>query len=514
MKEKLMPIKLPPGYFKNGTEYQGKGRWIDGNFVRFYENTVRPIGRWQRLQDSAGADLGLVTGCPRFAYSYRGNAGAVRLGIGTTAKAYVVTAGALVEITPGGLTAGSCTGTYNDGSGIYGAGCYGCGAYGGISLASTLVDADTWTLDNFGDFLLGVLTSDGKLWYWDGNSANDFVQASGSPIDNRGVVVTPERFIFALGAGGDPRLVKWATQEGGISIADDWTASATNSAGEFPLSSKGRLMSGRRTRRQTLLFTDVDVWTANFIGGDLIYSFDQAGDHCGLIAPNAVATVDSKAFWMGKRSFYMFDGRVVPIPCEVSDYVFGSFNNTNRALINAVTNIEFGEIWWFYPSAGAVENDRAVVYNYRENHWTTHAMPRACGVDREVLPAPTWVTGLSLTGVAGSGVIYEHEAASGLIDSPPFIRTGPYEIDGGDKIFRVQSVLPDENTRGDLKLRIRKSYSPTDAPTTSTLITLSDSAPIGVRFTARQMWFDFVENVAKDWRLGEFRIGVRPQGSR
>jgi len=510
MQEKLMIVKLPPGYYKNGTEYQGKGRWIDGNFVRFFEGTVRPIGRFQRLQDSTGADIGLVTGCPRFAYSYRGNSGAIRLGIGTSSKAYVVTAGALTEITPAGIVAGSCTGVYSDGSGVYGAGCYGCGPYGGLSLSSTLTDADTWTLDNFGDFLVGVLTSDGKMYSWDGNTANDFVQMTNSPTGVRGVVVTPERFVFALGTTADSRLVKWASQES----LTDWTETATNSAGDFPLSTKGRLMSGRRTRRQTLLFTDVDVWAANYIGGDLIYSFDQVGDNCGIIAPNAVSVVESRAYWMGKRSFYMFDGRVSPVPCEVSDYVFGSFNHTNRALVNAINNSEFGEIWWFYPSAGSVENDRAVVYNYRENHWTTHVLTRACGVDREVLPAPVWVSGLAPNGSVGQGTIYEHESSTGTLPSAPFIRSGPYEIDNGDYVYRVQSVLPDENTRGDLKMRIRKSYNPTDTPTLSADITLGNAAPIPVRFTARQMWFDFIENVVKDWRLGDFRIGVRKQGRR
>ena len=44
------PLKFPPGMFRNGTEYQAKGRWIDGNLVRFLEKTIRPIGGWENLQ--------------------------------------------------------------------------------------------------------------------------------------------------------------------------------------------------------------------------------------------------------------------------------------------------------------------------------------------------------------------------------------------------------------------------------------------------------------------------------
>ena len=48
----LLPIKIAPGFFKNGTQYQAKNRWYDGNLVRFSEGRVRPIGGWQRLTDT------------------------------------------------------------------------------------------------------------------------------------------------------------------------------------------------------------------------------------------------------------------------------------------------------------------------------------------------------------------------------------------------------------------------------------------------------------------------------
>ena len=48
----LLPIKIAPGFFKNGTQYQAKNRWYDGNLIRFSEGRVRPIGGWQRLTDT------------------------------------------------------------------------------------------------------------------------------------------------------------------------------------------------------------------------------------------------------------------------------------------------------------------------------------------------------------------------------------------------------------------------------------------------------------------------------
>ena len=48
----LLPIKIPPGFYKNATQYQAKNRWYDGNLVRFSEGRLRPIGGWQRLAET------------------------------------------------------------------------------------------------------------------------------------------------------------------------------------------------------------------------------------------------------------------------------------------------------------------------------------------------------------------------------------------------------------------------------------------------------------------------------
>ena len=86
----LLPIKLPPGFFRNATQYQAKNRWFDGNLVRFSEGRLRPIGGWQRLADS-----------PQIVKK-----GAVR-------EVTITTAGA-------GYTAGNLTATGGGGSGFAG----------------------------------------------------------------------------------------------------------------------------------------------------------------------------------------------------------------------------------------------------------------------------------------------------------------------------------------------------------------------------------------------------------
>lgn len=528
MIEKLVPIALPPGYYRNGTISEAKNRWYGGNLVRFTSGTIQPVGGWRLVIDSDGNDLDPLTGVPRAMHSWRASNGDIRVGIGTNSKAYALVNGALTDITPAsGFTAGGADSETL--TGVYGAGTYGTGPYGTGTSSESIDEAGTWQVDNFGDYFVGVMTDDGNLWVWDGDVTHKFVLADATaPTNNRAVVVTPERFLTVLGAGGNPRLVQWADQESYTL----WTEDVTNAAGQFELATSGRLMCGRQGRDNTLLWTDADLWSMTYLGGSLVYGFTRAGEGCGIIGPNAVAVVDGRAFWMGKDSFFVYDGFVQPVPCEVRDYVFEDFNDTQAIKVCAVTFSQFGEVWWFYPSAGSTENDRYVVYNYRENHWTFGQMGRTAGFDRgatanPILAAPTGeviehevlevrsrYTGLNPFLADGS-----HLADGSMFDAGtepasevPYLDSGPFEIGDGDQVARVQRIVPDEKTLGDVEATFFTSMYPTAAETERGPYSLAN--PTNVRFTARQSRLRLTQVNETSWRVGTMRLGVIPGGRR
>lgn len=499
MADMLLPLKLAPGIHRNGTPYQAKNRWYDGNGVRFVEGTIQPIGGWQRVQDGAGADMTALTGVPRGAISWRTDAGDVLHAFGTHSHLFVVKSATLYDITPVGFTPGDVDSAIAGGAGTYGNGAYGVGLYGAGAISGPLVDAATWQLDVFGDYLVAVHTADRKLYVWTGNPAVVAAQAAGSP-DCDAVVVTPERFLVALGAGTNVRLAQWASQES----TTDWVPSATNTAGDFPLSTNGRLMAGRRTRSQTLLWTDTDLWAATYIGGLLLYRMEQVGESCGAISRRSMATFDTMAAWMGRDNFFVYDGFVKPLPCEVRDHVFGDMNTQQAAKVWATTVSQFGEVWWFYPSAGSTEVDRYVSYNYRENHWSIGELARTAGVDAGAGLVPVFA--------AVTGELYEHEVDESRTGMTTFLESGPVEIGDGNRLLQLQRVIPDERNQGDVSLTLYSRFFPNGTERTHGPFTL-DRNPESIRVTARQIRVRYDEAEAVDWRVGTFRFGVR-EGAR
>lgn len=510
MADSLLPIQLPPGVSRNGTRLESRGRWYDASLVRFFSGAVGPVGGWRMMQDDSGSDLASLTGVPRGAHAWRGAGGERFIAFGTTEKLYLLTAGTLYDITPVGFTAAASEDSELAGTGgAYGGGPYGVGAYGVGAATASLVETSSWSLDNFGDYLVATSTSDHKLYVWEGNVANPAIEVSGTdfPTHVEGCVVTPEGFLVALGysaGAANVRGVTWASQR----TYTTWEALITNSAGDFDLASSGRLLAGLRTKSETLLWTDADLHVMTYRGGPLVYRFDQAGEKCGVISPRAAVTVDTKAMWMGRNNFFVYDGSVRAIPCDVFDYVFGNFNEAQAVKVWAQTIAEFGEVWWFYPGADSNEIDHYVVYNYLENHWSVGRLRRTAGVDAGALSKPVLVS--------PEGEVYEHEIGTERIDvigTTPFVESGPIQLGDGDRLITMDRVIPDEQTSGDAELSLYVSNVPTGDEFFFGGYSLDEPTPIRVKGRAIRITVSSLENDS-DWRLGVLRFGVKPSSRR
>lgn len=464
----LIPLKLPAGVYRNGTEFEASNRWRDASLVRWIDNTMRPVGGWQERDT-------MDTVAIRGMLSWTDLSNNQRIAAGSYNKLSVaIASGTVTDITPVSFTDGTEDAVINTG---YGGGFYGAGFYGTTRLAQGLYgEATTWSLDNFGEILVACSSSDGQLLEWTLNVANPAVAITNAPTDNLGLVVTEERFIFALGAGGNPRKVQWCDREDRTL----WTPAATNEAGDIELQTSGQIMQGIRTRGQTLILTDLDAHSATYIGGQFVYGFQRVGSSCGVTSRKAAAAVDEGVFWMGQRGFFMYSGgAVADLPCEVADYVFNDINRDQISKVFAVSNQSFNEIWWFYPSATSIENDRYVSFNYAENHWSIGQLTRTSGVDRGVFSSPIWA--------ADNGKTYNHEFGFNYDGASTFAESGPISLGNGDNVMRATMLYPDEKTQGGVQAIFKTRFYPNDTETLHGPYIMDNPTP--VRFTGRQVRF-------------------------
>jgi len=491
----LIPLDIPAGVYRNGTDLQSQGRWRDANLVRWVDGTLRPIGGW-RTRSSTAANAKV-----RGMSAWIDNDNERWIAGGTYNKLYVWgETGVQYDITPAGLTEGREDALAFTG---YGGSFYGSYAYG-IARPDTvrIQPATSWALDTWGENLVGCTEDDGKIYEWALATGTPAAVVSNAPTGNRSLVVTEERFLFALGAGGNPRKVQWSDREDNTT----WTPAATNEAGDLELNSNGQIMKGVNVRGQTLILTSTDAHVANYVGPPYVYGIERVGTSCGLAANEAVAVVDAGAFWMGPHAFYAYTGGAVQeIQSDVSDYVFSELNRAQISKAFAVTNGNYGEIWWYYPSSASTENDRYVVFNYIEGTWYTGDLARTAGVDRGAFRQPIMAN-------ADDNKIYEHEIGFDYGALSPFAETGPIMLGSGDTVASVVEMLPDEKTQGEVNVTFKTRFYPNGVE--RDYGPYSMSTPTSLRFTGRQVRMRVTGVELGDWRVGVNRLDVVAGGRR
>lgn len=492
-----IPVQLPPGVFRNGTEYQSKGRYYDANLVRWYGTALGPIGGFRQRSTT------LLTGAARAALTWKDNSSITWLAVGTHSKLFVTNrAGTVFDITPASFTAGRATAVAGGG---YGSGTFGTGTYGTPRPDSSLIqDATQWSLDRWGQHLVGVSPDDGFIYEWSLNTSTIAPKVTNAPTCTA-LVVTEEGFLFAL-ATTDPRTVSWCDQQANTV----WTPSTTNQAGNYPLQTAGRLMCGKQVQGGTLLYTDLDVWLATYIGGTLVYSIKKKGDACGAISRQASCSFEMKAFWMSPDChFWQYNGYVQPVACDVRDYIIKDINLLQASKIFTVHNAANFEIEINYCSSGSSEIDRCVIWNYQGDaqgvpYWNIGRPARTCGVDKGAFAYPVRVDSV--------GTIYDHEVGAALGGVAPYATGGPIELGHGDNTYDIMGLYPDDATVGDVTATFYARNYTDDTKTAYGPYALTSKTDL--RIPGRQIEARFDGVRATSWRVGAPVLDISQSGQR
>jgi hypothetical protein len=462
----LTPLTIPAGVYRHGTDLEGQNRWRDVNLIRWRSGSMQPIGGWQE-RTKTGAS---ITDAPRGAIAWVDNSSNSNIAVGTASKLFYISSGnGVTDITPTGFTAGNEDATVNVG---YGGNYYGTSLYGvSRPYSGVFQECTTWSLDTWGEYLVGCSTDDGKLYEWQLNTASPAAVITNAPTNCTGLVVTGERFLFALAAGGNPRKIQWSDKENNTV----WSPLATNEAGDIELQTNGEILSGHRLRGRTLILTTTDAHIATYIGPQLVFGFERVGESCGAISRKACVANQEGAFWMGNNGFFAFNGSAVQeMPCEVLDYVFSDLNRAQQSKIFAVHNSQFGEAWWFYPSSGSNINDRYVIFDYKEGHWSIGKLDRSAGFDAGVFGNPIWFD--------SDGKMYDHETNYSYSGYIPYAETGPIILT--NEIVKVNEVIPDEKTQGSVLIQFKSRFYPNGDE--YTYGPYDPTNPTSVRFSGRQ----------------------------
>ena len=435
----------------------------------------------------------------------------------------------------------------------WGAGTWSSGTWGGSTPLTSANTLRIWSQDNFGeDLLFGV--RDGGIYYWDTStsvlgtdrgvpiSSLSGAQASTPTVAKQIMLSDRDRHVIAFGCDDvdtngvstgvlDPLLIRFSDQESVVvwtGTGENPTTGLASTAGSLRISTGTQIICAVETRERVLVFTDVSVHAMQYLGPPFTFGLSQISQNITIAGPMAAKAVDDIVFWMGVDEFYVYNGQIQKLPCDVLSYVFNNFNYGQMEQVTAALNSSFGEIWWFYCSSDSTVLDSYVIYNYEQQIWYYGTLNRSAWVDRGKKTYPL--------AASTDGYLYyqEYGIDDGSTDpvSPinSYIESSQMDIGQGENFVFLSKLIPDltfdqstdSSATVDMILKTRNFPGGTYLQTDSSTITKTASTPVqqftnqkNIRLRGRSFALKVESNsTGVQWRLGTPRVEISQDGRR
>ena len=493
----------------------------------------------------------------------------------TNANTYTITYSSSVGAGTGGGSAVYATYQLVGG---WGSGGWGGGVWGGNATPFVPQQIGLWNAYNYGEDLI-YGPKGGAVYYWDASAgfsargkniadSTAFPATSSAPVvANFRAVSDASRIVLCFGtnplgtstaADLNPMLIRWSAQEDFL----EWFPDATNQAGDLLLSRGSAIQAVAQTRQEFLVWTDTALYSLQYIGPPEVWRSQILADNITIVSDRAWAVAAGVTYWMGDEKFYLFDGRVQTLQCDIRKFIFDDFNANQNLQVFASTVEQFSEVWWFYCSitgpdgTGTVSNpntlvDRYAVYNYAERIWYYGTLGRTAWIDASVINDRPLATDYNRR-------LIQHEtgcddaSTTQPVGFDAYILSSEFDIDDGHNFGFVRRVLPDITFTGSTgslaEQRVTMALLPLQnsgsgytrgvdnvAPTADMSVALTNEATVKrdtdtgierfsgtvtpydgnlyIRVRGRQMAM-LVESTDKgvQWQLGTPRIDLRPSG--
>lgn len=498
----MLTAQIPPGMYYNGTPYDAVNRWHDVNLVRWHDGSMRAVGGWERRAAESGSDLASLTATPdtetvRDCMTYRTLAGTAWSVYGSNAALYSIDyLGTKRNITPAGFVGGSNGPVDAVGFGVA---AYGIRTYGTPRFASDAYPPATarWAFDMWGENVLASFEN-GRLYEYVPGAAAAVLVAN-SPLNVQDHIVTDERIVMCIqNNASDTRMVLWSDRENNTV----WNSLETNYAGYYRLQGTGKLLGIYKVQGNILILSETDAHIGTYLGAPYVYGFERIGDECAPLGKRAVAATDRFIAWMSDGAFWLYDGTIKPLPCDILDYISEDMDYRTSSKIWCIVISNYSEIWWFYQSVTSSNDvDSYVCVNYNTGAWSRGRLARTAGYATGAFSTPIMVDDY--------GIIWNHEQRDIIPMGDVYAMTGPMELGQGDTNMAIRRVFPDVKEPDQVEYTFYASQSPVGDKTA--FGPYAYSMPIGTTGLCGRSIFMKITGATSRWSVGaKTRFDVQP----
>lgn len=315
------------------------------------------------------------------------------------------------------------------------------------AVAYTTSALDYWRFCQFDDYVIATNYADVPQKLTIAAAANFSDLAVTGTAPNARAIATINRFVM-LGNTEDatngvvPSRLQWSA----IDDATNWptpgsAAALTVQSGEqFMDASSGPVLAIEGEEQFGIVFQRSAISRLSYVGGNVVFQFDNIDKSRGLLCPNAVATVGKRRFFPSSEGFFVTDGVSVEAigDGQVDQFFLTNLDASYPERVYAAVDRAKKIIYWAFPGPGNTSGrpNMLLVYNYIESRWAR------CSQQVELL-----IPGLTIaTSIDDFDDLFDSvDDITPPLDSP-FWSGGAATLFGFDSDFKVGTLSGDPGT--------------------------------------------------------------------
>jgi len=412
---------------------------------------------------------------------------------------------------------------------------------------------DIWTGGVLPGGMLVMNNPADQPMYWAGDPGTPVATLTDWTSTTRAQAVRPFlNFLFALNINKNgteyERLAMWSSAADVGSLPAEWTPSSTNDAGEQDLDVSSPLVDCIGFNDRLLIFSETETVAATFIGAPYTFRFQTISRTHGLLTQRCAAIIPNVGVLaVTKGDIVIHTGSESPQSIasgRMQDWFFDNLNPNVFRKTFVVENLWKNEVWICFPSlASTGACDKALIYNFVLNTWTTRDLPDAAAAVKSVVDdsvaetfatisgtfssvtlafcdydsAPQSVERVAIASVDGSAIYLVDGGSSfaGTAISASAERLG-LTFDKPDKIKTVRSLRPrvDAADGVEISVYVGASFDPESDYTWSGphTFTVGSDMKVDAMVSGRYIGVRFESTAASPWRLRSFDLDIQLQG--
>ena len=177
------------------------------------------------------------------------------------------------------------------------------------------------------------------------------------------------------------QMVKWSHGAAAGAVPSSWDETdPTVDAGEFLLSATpGIIIDCLALGNTNILYKEDSVYGMTFIGGSLVFGFQQLFGDFGILARDAVVAFGRRHFVITNEDILVHNGiqRESVVDARNRKWFFDNLSEAGRPSTFCVNVRHRSEIWTFFPMTGAGAPNMVMIYNTEQKSTTFREIPHA-----------------------------------------------------------------------------------------------------------------------------------------